>query len=257
MGLETYRYPATRRMLEALPHPPDLVHLHNLHGGYFDLRVLPGLSASLPVAMTLHDAWLLSGHCAHSMGCDRWRIGCGACPDLDIYPAVRRDATARNWTRKREIFAGSRLHVATPSRWLADKVRESILSPSLAELKVIPNGVDLESFRPGDRLAARADTFPSTVLEALACGTPVVATAIGGIPEQVAGREEPTGILVPPGGAAAMAAAVARLLPDEPLLQTLGGNARRDAERRFDAEAQCEAYLAWFREILEGRDPGR
>ena len=36
------------------------------------------------------DAWLLSGHCAHSFDCERWRTGCGECPDLGIEPAIRR-----------------------------------------------------------------------------------------------------------------------------------------------------------------------
>lgn len=360
LGLETYRYPATQRMLKVLPRSPDLIHLHNLHGGYFDLRALSDLSASLPVAITLHDAWLLSGHCAHSLGCERWRIGCGSCPDLDIYPSVQRDATARNWTRKRDIFLNSRLHVATPSTWLADKVRDSILASGLADLKVIPNGVDLEIFRPRDPRAARAelgippeetvllfvgsdggpsgfkdlttaeeaaaraaahldrelalvvlgaeaperrkgrarirfvpfqsdpatvaryyqaadlhlhaaraDTFPSTVLEALACGTPVVATSVGGIPEQIrtlplpgaepspgkkaTGPDGATGVLTPRGEEDAMAAAIVRLLENEPLRDELGKNARRDAESRFDATVQCHAYLDWFRTILAGR----
>jgi hypothetical protein len=55
--------------------------------------------------LTLHDAWLLSGHCAHSFDCQRWKTGCGECPDLDVYPASPRDATACNWRRKREILA--------------------------------------------------------------------------------------------------------------------------------------------------------
>ena len=51
----------------------------------------------MPVALTLHDEWLLTGHCAYTLGCERWRIGCGRCPDLTIYPAIRRDSTAENF----------------------------------------------------------------------------------------------------------------------------------------------------------------
>ena len=154
-GVDYFGYPAAW-------HPEDwcgsanLLHLHNLHGGYFDLRALPALSASMPIVITLHDAWLLAGHCGHSFDCERWRIGCGNCPDLSIPPAVRRDGTGRNWLTKRDIFASSRLYVVTPSRWLMGKVPPSILGPAVAEARVIPNGVDLEVFRPQDKRSARA-----------------------------------------------------------------------------------------------------
>ena len=121
--------------------------------------------------------------------------------------------------------------------------------------------------------AARADTFPMTILEALACGTPVVATAVGGIPEQIKALqgmewttkldlhgaslfspEEATGILVPPGDEEAMAAGLQRLLDNEPLRLQLGHNAARDARQRFDLERQAQDYLAWYRHLLDLQD---
>ena len=77
LGHEDFDFPATWRLLEIAGRKPDLVHLHNLHGGYFDLRVLPSLSARIPTFLTLHDAWMLSGHCSHSFSCERWRGGWG------------------------------------------------------------------------------------------------------------------------------------------------------------------------------------
>lgn len=119
-GLEDFNYPGSWRLFDVVPERPDVVHCHNLHGGYFDLRALPWLSQQVPLILNLHDAWPLSGHCAHSFECERWRTGCGQCPDLTIYPAIPRDATAENWRRKRDIYAQSRLYITTPSRWLMD-----------------------------------------------------------------------------------------------------------------------------------------
>src|SRR5439155_2426833 len=155
-GREDFAYPASSHLLELTPQPPDIVHCHNLHGEMFDLRELPSLSQRTAVVLTLHDAWLLSGHCAHSFDCDRWKTGCGQCPDLTIPPAVWRDATGFNWQRKKRIYSKSRLYVATPCRWLMHKVEQSILAPAIAAARVIPNGVDLTSFRPDDKAAARA-----------------------------------------------------------------------------------------------------
>ncbi len=154
-GIEDFHFPGSHRILDLPGERPDIVHLHNLHGGYFDLLTLSRLMRRVPVVLTLHDAWLLSGHCAHSFECERWRVGCGRCPDLSIYPAVRRDATAYNWRRKQRVFAKSRLHVAAPSEWLMRKVEQSILAPAIVERRIIPNGVDHGIFRPGDKARAR------------------------------------------------------------------------------------------------------
>lgn len=337
-GIEDFHFPGTSQLPYLPPERPDLLHCHNLHGHYFDLRALPGLSRMMPVVITLHDAWMLSGHCAHSLSCDRWRTGCGSCPDLSIPPAIRRDATAENWRRKQAIYASSRLFLTTPCRWLMARVQDSMLAPGVVAGRVIPNGVDLSLFKPGDRAAVRrelgihldaevllftangirqntwkdyrtlrkavarlaekrpvlflalgesapseriglgeirfvpfeadaravaryyqaadiyvhaaaADTFPTTVLEALACGIPVVATAVGGIPEQV--RDGESGFLVPQGDAEAIASALERLLGDLEVRSRMGEAASVDARERFDAENQVTQYLDWYREVLD------
>ena len=346
-GREDFYAPATQHLLELVQGPQDILHLHNLHKSwedhrnYFDLRALPDLSRKVPVVMTLHDAWLLSGHCAHSMACERWRSGCGRCPALDIYPALRRDGTAYNWQRKRDIYRQSRLYVATPSHWLMEKVERSILSVAMVSSQVIPNGVDLSVFHPGqeDRNAlglpldahvllftadgirvnkmkdfqtlrhaielvaehrsnvlfvalgeagqteqvghaqlrfvpyqndpelvaryyrsadvyihaSRADTFPNSVIEALACGTPVVATRVGGIPEQIVEGE--TGFLTPEGDSAAMAMRIEMLLTDMDLKCRMGQASAEDASKRFDLNRQADGYLQWYKEIISGYLP--
>jgi len=355
-GMEDFNYPGSRRLLGLAPHRPDIVHCHNLHGGYFDLRVLPALSRCAPVVLTLHDAWLLSGHCAHSFGCQRWKTGCGRCPDLGLYPAVARDATAYNWRRKKRIFSRSCIYLSTPSKWLMQKVQDSLLRDSLAETRVIPNGVDRSIFFPAPKAAVRSelglsqnativlfaahrpqtniykdyatlraamekivraqrrpmtflclggeeklervgagefrfvpfqkepnvvaryyqaadlyvhaslvDTFPCSVLEALACATPVIATEVGGIPEQVKGLrglsprapasnrygpDQATGVLVAAGDVEAMAQSIEKLAADDRLRARLGNNALDDARRRFDLQDQAERYLDWYEELL-------
>lgn len=354
-GVEDFCYPASRGILEMLPCKPDIVHCHNLHGGYFDLSFLPELSAKLPVVLTLHDAWLLAGNCAHSFDCERWQDGCGSCPDIHIYPGLQADETAGNLARKKAIYTRSRLRIATPCRWLMSKVERSVLAEGMVEGRIIPYGLDFEFFRPGDRRdarrvlglpqegmiflfsadnirgnpwkdfntlrqaveifaaqgqevlflalgetapeerfdkavirfvpferdttrvaaffqaaniylhAARADTFPLVILEALACGTPVAATAVGGIPEQVKGLRglpgadkkalwnlsEATGALTLPGDPKAMARTLTALVQNPGLLEQLGRNAAADASKRFDIRREVDQYLEWYMEILD------
>ncbi|MBC8488102.1 MAG: glycosyltransferase [Bacteroidetes bacterium] len=154
-GFENFNFPYSHNLLNDLDWCPDIIHAHNLHGDYFDLRALVNLSKRIPTIWTLHDAWALTGHCAHfvDIGCNRWRKGCGKCPDLKRYPGIRKDKTVDNWQRKRRIYFKSRLAVATPSRWLMDLVEQSMLYPY--KKQIVPNGVDVSVFRPSDRNRVR------------------------------------------------------------------------------------------------------
>jgi glycosyltransferase involved in cell wall biosynthesis len=148
LGVEDFDYPASRRLPHVAGSAPDLVLCFNLHGDYFDLRALPGLSRRLPVVLALADSWLFTGHCASPLGCPRWETGCGACPDLTIPPAVERDATWLNWRRKRRILSSARLFAASPSHWLLERAERSLLASALDGARVIPNGIDLDIFTP-------------------------------------------------------------------------------------------------------------
>jgi len=133
----------------------DVVQLYNLHGSYFSFTALPRLTRRRPTFWILQDQWAMTGHVAYSHDCERWRIGCGECPYLHEYPALRRDTTATLWRLKQRVYERSRLELVVPSRWLERLTRES---PLLARFPVhrIPHGVDTEVFRPGSREEARA-----------------------------------------------------------------------------------------------------
>jgi glycosyltransferase involved in cell wall biosynthesis len=154
-GEEDFDFPGTQHLFAQLAARADLLHLHVLHGAYFDLRALPFLSHRIPTVVTLHDEWMLTGHCAGSIDCPRWQTGCGSCPDLKRSPSVRRDATAFNWRRKSDIYEKGRLHVVTPSRDLMAKFGKSMLAKAAVSRHVIPHGIDLSVFKTGNREEAR------------------------------------------------------------------------------------------------------
>ncbi len=146
---------ATRRLTRQLAlYKPDVVHLHNLHGYYLDIRTLLRwlAKAGVPVVWTLHDCWPFTGHCAYyaMCRCDGWRVGCGRCPQKHAYPAsLLMDQSRRNWREKRlACEALPNLTLAAPSQWLAGEARRSFLGKR--PLYVIPSGIDMEAFRPCD-----------------------------------------------------------------------------------------------------------
>ncbi len=154
-GGEDFVYPYSHHLLELIPDPPDAVIAHNLHGGYFDLRALTDLSVRVPVVTVLHDYWMLTGHCAYPFDCERWRSGCGSCPDLTIPPAILRDATRENLQLKQSVYERSKMTVCSPSEQLLADVEASVLKTASTRVEYIPNGIDLQTFCRGYSKAAR------------------------------------------------------------------------------------------------------
>jgi glycosyltransferase involved in cell wall biosynthesis len=97
-------------------------------------------------------------------------------------------------------------------------------------------------------LTSLSEGMPISVLEAMAAGLPVVATAVGGVPEIVVDGE--TGFLVPVEDAEAVAAALTRLLDDRSLRERMGAAGRRRAERDFDLPRFRRDHLALYERLL-------
>ena len=99
------------------------------------------------------------------------------------------------------------------------------------------------------------DGLPTVVLEAMACGTPVVATEVTGMPEVV--RDGETGILLPPGDAPALARALRGLADGSVDPAPLAAGARGLIEEEFDSRAQAAVLSAWQRERPGERPDGQ
>lgn len=95
-------------------------------------------------------------------------------------------------------------------------------------------------------LPSRREGFPVSVIEAMACGLPVVATNVSGVAEALGA--DPAGVIVPPEDAGALAHAFRRLLDDEPLRRQLGERARRRAEQEFSLETVGNRLRAFMEE---------
>jgi glycosyltransferase involved in cell wall biosynthesis len=93
-------------------------------------------------------------------------------------------------------------------------------------------------------LPSRSEGHPVAILEAMAAGLPVVASRVGGVPEQVSHGE--TGLLVEPGDPDELAAALRRLATNPPLRHRLGAAGRERAERAFDLDAFRRAHVELY-----------
>lgn len=133
----------------------DLVHYHLIHTGYFNLGALPMLTRMKPSVWTLHDPWAMTGHCVHPFACERWKIGCGACPDLNIMFPLIKDNTAFLWRAKKFFYAASRIDIVLASKWMMKMAEASPLMSNF-RLHHIPFGIDTKTFAPGDTAACKA-----------------------------------------------------------------------------------------------------
>jgi len=320
--------------LRQLP-PADVLHLHWI-ADFIDFRSLPRLASRAPLVWTFHDMNAFTGGCHYDGGCGRFTDQCGACPLMKSEDV--RDVTSRVIRRKMlalQSIPDSRLVVVAPSEWMAGEVRRSRIFGRF-ETRVIPNGIDLDVYRPVDRAAVRQrlgfapedrvvlfvaetlrdgrkgwaalmqtlaplliqprlrvltigngdtstmsgpqyrhlgrlvdpvairdaynaadffvipsfqDNFPNTVIEALACGTPVAGFATGGIIDAV--EEGECGLLAPTGDIAGFTECIRALLDDDALRRSMSVAARARAVAHYGTARQAQAHRALYEELIE------
>jgi len=200
-GLQDIYNPSFRALRHSLREHADVVHFNSLwgSGGFADLGALPAISRAVPSILTMHENWLITGHCACFHACERWRSGCGSCPDLATAPALPRDGTRWNWKRKRRSVSRSRLRIVAVSEWLC---RQARMSPILEgkDVSRIYNGIDLGVFKPGAQ-EARREARAQIGLEPGDVAVLVAGQSVEGVHQGIAARHAIAALNALPDGA--------------------------------------------------------
>lgn len=154
---------ATRRFVEEIEKlGPDVIHIHNIHGYFLNYRILFDYlsQCGIPVVWTIHDCWLYTGHCYYYSfaQCDRWKTGCGRCPQKREFPAsFFLDRSARNFVDKCKAFTSmphDKLTIVPVSEWIRGEMQHSFLKEY--NFRVIHNGINLEVFDVYEAEAVRS-----------------------------------------------------------------------------------------------------
>lgn len=137
----------TRKLLRKIKKfSPDVIQLHDIHDHWLNYPMLFRylIKTQIPVVWTQHDSWSFTGHCAFPYDdCDKWKVGCSRCPHKASFCL---DQSKKNYDLKKRLFLQSNMTVVSVSEWLGNLVNASFFRGLPA--KVIPNGIDVNTFKP-------------------------------------------------------------------------------------------------------------
>ena len=128
----------------------DVINLHWIAKGMLNPKTLKHFNK--PLVWTLHDMWPFTGGCHYDSGCGRYQEACGKCPILKTSKNI--EMSHWIWKRKEKAWKELDIVIVTPSHWLADCAKNSSLFHDF-RIEVIPNGLDLNRFKPFDKHTAR------------------------------------------------------------------------------------------------------
>lgn len=317
---------------------PDVMHLHWIASGFIRIETLAKVYQ--PIIWTLHDMWAFTGGCHYDEECGKYDKNCGHCPILSSNK--KNDLSSKIWKRKEKYWKNLDLTIVTPSSWLGECAKKSSLFYN-ARVEVIPNGIDLNRFKPINKNIARdilcltkdkklilfgaldalsdkrkgfpllkkalkklsskenkdieliifgssrprdeeklgfkthylgqlndeislalvysmadvmivpsiQDNLPNTIMESLACGTPVVAFNIGGIPDMI--EHQKNGYLAKPFDTTDLANGIEWVLEDNSRWEKLSENAREKVIKEFDIVKIAKRYTDLYKDVLENK----
>lgn len=152
------------------------------------------------------------------------------------------------------LIVGGRYSQKDESRQFEARLQAAAAGPLAGRLHVLGVRSDMRRLLAEATLLvhpARQEPLGRVLLEAAACGLPVVATDVGGTRE-IFGPDMEAACLAPAGDPPALAAAIARLVADLSLRERLGQAARRRAENLFDIRRSAAGLVEHYRQVLSG-----
>lgn len=125
----------------------DIVHCHNLHSNFFDLKTLQKMSLQKPVVWTIHDMWAFTGFASDSATLKK--------PNRKKFLLFLWDNTPHLLRVKKNIYKKSKLCVVAVSDWLKKEIEKSVLRKQ--SITRIYNGIDVNIFKPYDKTLVRKE----------------------------------------------------------------------------------------------------
>lgn len=151
------------------------------------------------------------------------------------------DQAVAAWEAVRKVHASAVLALVGPGE--ADAFQRG---PGVVHLGMRDDIPELLPHADLVLIPSRDECFPMAALEAMACGVPVVAFGVGGLPEALA---EGAGEILPPGVIGALSSACIRLLSDEPARRRLGRAGWERARRLYAPDAHLDALERHYAEV--------
>lgn len=142
----------TNRIIRLLKkEKPTVVHLHCINGNSINIyRLLCYLAKhKIPTLLTLHGEFMYTGGCGHALDCEKWKFGCGSCPNIKATQSWFFDGTKHTWESLQKcytLFDRQLFNYTAVSPWLLARAQSS---PLLAPFQgsTVFNSVDTDVFR--------------------------------------------------------------------------------------------------------------
>ncbi|MCL2424826.1 MAG: glycosyltransferase [Oscillospiraceae bacterium] len=152
LSINAMVYPYGWRLLQhPVFHSSSIAHYHLFHNHLLSMAMLSELTSAKPTVFTIHDPWIFSGHCIYSLGCNKWRYGCGDCPDLDLHFPMLYDNTEFMWKVKKKIFSTIDIDIVVASKYMLNMIQQSPITKHFRNVHHIPFGIDVDLFSSNRR----------------------------------------------------------------------------------------------------------
>lgn len=134
----------------------DIVHYHLIHNQILSLLDLPALISRKPSIWTIHDPWLVTGHCVHPCDCKRWQDGCDPCCNLrDANFPLQHDNAHAMWKIKKAVYREMDIDLVVASKFMENYIRNSPLTAHFKRIHRIPFGIEIDRFSQSERNEVR------------------------------------------------------------------------------------------------------
>lgn len=141
---------------------PDLAIVGNLHGAGANPLLMSIVAEVCPTLWILHDFWPITGRCAYTAGCLKYKVGCDhTCPTPDEYPALHPDEIEESWVVKRAVLSAEQAPMllaysasaAAFARGAFETTATSqVIAPKIEEFRL---GIPVERYRVRGRRECR------------------------------------------------------------------------------------------------------